>query len=225
MNTDALITYLTDYLNERDLKLISYSLMGSHLFHLANKNSDYDYLVTFAEPFDNYLSLNQPQSLTMIKFNNCDIQFMNIKRWFELAIKSNFTVLSSLYNPVYLSKELWIMKQDFSPKAVGHHLLGLINNPRQRSYMQFYSWLVLEYIIEHKVIPIHLYYQYLLANVSNLSLDEYDSISYALQDKKQGIKTVLYEPPVKYTHEFINTLPSVKVNINAWWLKFIKELK
>ena len=190
--------------------LLFSTLFGSHKFGLNSANSDLDLFAVYTRPKMNYVLWGDAYAAgNHVKLENGEVQLMDVKRWFELAERSNFTVLASLYDfTLHNGAELpMVGLNHFDYKRVVHHLLGLVHNPKQRTYMSVYSWMLAEYLVEHKFSPVTLDAFTLLDKCNNLSEEVRDLMMQTFLNKKNGVKSTDVDYSLcTLTHDYVNTL-------------------
>lgn len=211
---------LSNYVREHGLNTVLVSKFGSHIFGLEAENSDCDYFVVTRRKLDDYLALNyEAQTLSNQDFPDyVSAQFMDVKKFFEHADKSNFTVYTLLFYPEWKHNALDVDKSLFSQRKLAHHALGLIDNKRQRPYMAAYANLFVRFLMENRVLPSSLHYTYLLDSVEpvpNVLHEVFDA-------KRRGVKDfdVVLEKP--YTHDELNVLDDNQPNYNKNWMYFYR---
>lgn len=93
------MTKFLDYLGERNLKLEFLLEYGSQVFNLHTLDSDVDMLAVVSQPVEKYLSLKDSyKTWSDFKEGLVTIQFMDLKRFYQLSNSSNFTLYTGLQN-------------------------------------------------------------------------------------------------------------------------------
>jgi predicted nucleotidyltransferase len=214
------MTKFLDYLGERNLKLEFLLEYGSQVFNLHTLDSDVDMLAVVSQPVEKYLSLKDSyKTWSDFKEGLVTIQFMDLKRFYQLSNSSNFTLYIGLQNIWFFSNTQQPNHLEFSLRKLAHHCLGLMDNNSQRQYMKAYSALFVMFLMQNGHHPTTLDYLYLLDNVANVPTE----IKETLELKKQGVKlsdAVILKP---YTHEQVNVLPESVVDNNDKWLNWLRQ--
>lgn len=208
-------------LSEQNLRLHYLLDYGSQTFNLHTKDSDYDYLVVVSQDPFVYLGLNEPNNtwsnLTDGKFS---YQFMDLKRFYQLSSSSNFTLYVGLQNIVDMNGYApYPNPFTFSLRKLAHHCLGLITNKSQRQYMKAYSYLFVQYLMQHQRHPESLRYDYLLNETDNVD----DAVVRVLELKKQGVKYTELTIQMPYSHEDVNVLADNKLDFNEAWIQWLRR--
>lgn len=213
---------LQQHLHERELKLQLLMEYGSQAFNLHTKDSDVDYLAVVSQNYDNYLGLND-YNRTWKNYveDNVTVQFMGLKRFFQLAQLSNFTLFVGLQNVRFQNNDLQHLPNfaEFSCRRLAHHCLGLVDNNSQRQYMKAYSSLFVMFLMQNGHLPNSLDYRFLLENTKDVPVD----VKALLEMKRSGVKYAMVEVKAPYHHDDVNVLPDANLNYNEQWLAWLKE--
>jgi predicted nucleotidyltransferase len=88
-------------------KLISVNLVGSRLYGLDSKNSDYDYTVLYRREPKQYICFGEYKDFMdetkLVGSRETNYKYLDIKKFLQLAGKSSFGALELLYCNVYFS--------------------------------------------------------------------------------------------------------------------------
>jgi len=211
----------TNFLNERDLNLELLFSYGSQVYNLDNASSDYDLMAVVSQQPDTYLGLHDAnRSWGHFTHDNVTVQFLDLKRFYQLAESSNFTLYVGLRNLTFTAPLQLPNPRTFSLRKLAHHCLGLVDNKSQRQYMKAYSALFVMFLVQNGHHPASLDYRYLLDNVRSVP----DNVKRLLELKKTGeakLSDVAVNAP--YTHDEVNFLSDEKHSYNDFWLDWLKE--
>jgi len=114
-----------DFLRKNNLILFE-AVSGSHAYNLATENSDIDIRGVFILPPEMYFGLIE---VSQVSDEKQDIVFYELKRFFELLLKSNPTILELLFMPkdtIRFEHQLWslIPKKKFLSKNCENTFMG-----------------------------------------------------------------------------------------------------
>ena len=88
--------------------IIFKGISGSHSYGTATSESDVDIRGIFRLPIEHMLSLFNP--INQVSDKKSDIQFYELKRYFELAMNANPNIIELLWTPedcVQYESEVW----------------------------------------------------------------------------------------------------------------------
>ena len=217
-------------LYEQNLRLVMTSIFGSHKFGLQNKLSDYDFFVVYAHPKYEYLSWsNDYTNGEELKFNGVDVELMDLKRYFQLVEKSNFSIYQTTYGAKFHNEfqPFYFTNGHFNYKKVLHHLLGLVYNNKHRTYVSCYAWMLAEWIYHFQTLPTTLDYSLLFNDLKDiLHPDSLERMWAVFTEKKLGYKDLTVELFCELQHTDVELLPEKDVeNIEKMWFEYWKNMK
>lgn len=194
---------------------------GSQAYGLSTESSDTDVMAVVEKDVENYFGLSYSDKVfnTTELSDKLSVQFMDVRQYFTLCQKSNFTLYAGLRNSVQHDSLLDVDYTKFSLRRLAHHLLGLIDNKYQRAYMSAYSSLLVSYLMQNNTHPELLDWEYLAENTVNVA----PALLEVLYLKRNGIKDVNKTFDKPFSHEEVNILPDNELDMSTNWMNYVKQ--
>jgi len=157
---------------EKNVKILYACESGSRAWGFASPDSDYDVRFIYAQPADNYLSIEERKDVIELPVNEVlDISGWDIRKVLQLFLKSNPPLYEWLQSPIvykeqgsFKSELLQLAGKYFSGRAGCHHYISMARNTFEhdlqgeqvRIKKYFYALrpvLAALWIIEKKTVP------------------------------------------------------------------------
>jgi len=158
--------------DEKNVKILYACESGSRAWGFASPDSDYDVRFIYAQPADNYLSIEERKDVIELPVNEVlDISGWDIRKVLQLFLKSNPPLYEWLQSPIvykeqgnFKSELLQLAGKYFSGRAGCHHYISMARNTFEhdlqgeqvRIKKYFYALrpvLAALWIIEKKTVP------------------------------------------------------------------------
>lgn len=169
---DIIIEKLLTIEQEKNVRILYACESGSRAWGFASPDSDYDVRFIYAQPADNYLSIEERKDVIELPVNEVlDISGWDIRKVLQLFLKSNPPLYEWLQSPIvykeqgsFKSELLQLAGKYFSGRAGCHHYISMARNTFEhdlqgeqvRIKKYFYALrpvLAALWIIEKKTVP------------------------------------------------------------------------
>ncbi|UPK70250.1 nucleotidyltransferase domain-containing protein [Chitinophaga filiformis] len=169
---DIIVEKLLTIERERNVKILYACESGSRAWGFASPDSDYDVRFIYAQPADDYLSIEERKDVIELPVNEVlDIGGWNIRKVLQLFLKSNPPLYEWLQSPIVYKEQgafkgelLQLSGKYFSGRAGCHHYISMTRNTFEhdlqgaqvRIKKYFYALrpvLAALWIIEKKTVP------------------------------------------------------------------------
>ncbi|SHM53219.1 nucleotidyltransferase domain-containing protein [Chitinophaga sp. CF418] len=169
---DIIIEKLLTIEKEKNVKILYACESGSRAWGFASPDSDYDVRFIYAQPADNYLSIEDRKDVIELPVNEVlDIGGWDIRKVLQLFLKSNPPLYEWLQSPIVYKEQggfkdelLQLAGKYFSGRAGCHHYISMARNTFEydlqgeqvRIKKYFYALrpvLAALWIIENKTVP------------------------------------------------------------------------
>jgi len=169
---DIIVEKLLTIERERNVKILYACESGSRAWGFASPDSDYDVRFIYAQPADDYLSIEERKDVIELPVNEVlDIGGWDIRKVLQLFLKSNPPLYEWLQSPIVYKEQgafkgelLQLSGKYFSGRAGCHHYISMTRNTFEhdlqgaqvRIKKYFYALrpvLAALWIIEKKTVP------------------------------------------------------------------------
>lgn len=145
-------------------KVLSVNLVGSRLYGLDGKNSDYDYVVVYTRGLSDYLTLGKYEDTMPDTKENAASGVVNYKYWdvmklLRMTAQDSWAAFEYLMSTQHYDKPEYryllgeLRPLEFAVKPLAFHCLGMMKSSHQRGYMKAYHFVALQYLLQHKATP------------------------------------------------------------------------
>lgn len=246
---DLIVTKLTEIEKERHIKLLYVIESGSRAWGFPSTNSDYDVRGIFLNPYDNYLSVDEPkETFEWIENEWFDVGGWDLRKTLRLLRRSNSVLLEWLQSPITYktynniqAELLELATHYYQPKAALYHYRGVAkttgnnfaNEPiRLKKWFYVVRSLIAAYwaVTESTIPPMQL--EKLLVKLPSDTQQEIKELVIFKQDKDESFLWT----PTKNLQQLIEwlwqvtdiQLPDYKVPdselLNQWFRKVLNDI-